>query len=111
MRACVLATVAATLIVEAISDEGLGFSVAGGTGRLRRVSHIRLVSRTDSDALSHPHQADRDLLGPWEAERSEDYVTAAGQLADVEAALDRHAQGAAAPFVILDDGASRIGSP
>lgn len=67
------------------------------------MTRIRLVSRTDADALSKLLQANRDFLAPWEPVRSEDYVTAAGQLADVEAALERHEQGAAAPFVILDE--------
>lgn len=91
-------------MVEAISDNGHEFSITDRSGGLRRVNRIRLVSRTDADALSQLLWANRDFLAPWEPVRSEDYVTAAGQLADVEAALERHEQGSAAPFVILDDG-------
>lgn len=96
-------------MVEAVSDHGLEFSFAGRSGMLRRVNRIRLVSRTDADALSQLLQTHRDFLAPWEPVRSEDYVTAPGQLADIEAALGRHEHGTAAPFVILDDDGSVAG--
>lgn len=67
------------------------------------MNRIRLVSRSDADALAQLLQTNRGFLAPWEPVRGADYATGPGQLADIEAALDRHAHGQAVPFVILDD--------
>lgn len=79
------------------------FSSSGRSESLHRVNRIRLISRSDADALSQLLQVNRDFLAPWEPVRGPDYATTPEQLADIEAALDRHAHGQAVPFVILDD--------
>ena len=51
----------------------------------------------------------RDFHAPWEPVRSEDYLTADGQLAVIAAALARHEEGSALPHVILDDSGAVAG--
>ena len=67
------------------------------------MSRVRLIARTDAEALSRLRQRNRTFLAPWEPARSENYFTADGQRGDIETALDRHDRGEALPLVILDD--------
>ena len=64
----------------------------------------RLISPADATDLAALLTANRDFLQPWEPVRSESYFTAEGQLAGIEDALDRHAQGSTQPHVIVDSG-------
>jgi ribosomal-protein-alanine N-acetyltransferase len=70
---------------------------------------IRLVTPHDGDALTELQQRNREYLAPWEPIRGEDYFTAAGQRAEIGAALARYDRGEVAPFVILDDDGSVAG--
>lgn len=65
----------------------------------------RLITPADAAALAALVRANRAFLAPWEPLRDEDYFTEAGQLADIERALQRHETGNALPCVILDEGA------
>lgn len=82
-------------------DDLMAFSDV--SAKLGRVSRIRLITRSDAEALSGLQLRSRVFLAPWEPARSEDYFTAAGQLADVETALGRYERGEAVPFVVMDD--------
>ncbi|MGO1851050.1 GNAT family N-acetyltransferase [Microbacterium sp.] len=70
---------------------------------------IRLVEPGDAATLARLLQNNRDFLAPWEPLRSSSYVTTAGQLDDIDSALDRHRHGQAMPFVILDDAGAVAG--
>ena len=61
----------------------------------------RLISIHDASALTRLLEENRDFLAPWEPVRDEEYFTLAGQRKTIERALERHAQGAAFPCVIL----------
>jgi [ribosomal protein S5]-alanine N-acetyltransferase len=69
----------------------------------------RLITPGDAPALAGLVRANREFLAPWEPARGEDYFTAAGQRADIEMALMRHAEGTALPWVILDDAGAVAG--
>ncbi len=69
----------------------------------------RLISPADAPALAALMRANREFLAPYEPLRGEDYFTAAGQLADIEVALTRQADGTALPWVILDDSGAIAG--
>ncbi|WP_262286136.1 GNAT family N-acetyltransferase [Micromonospora sp. MA102] len=69
----------------------------------------RLISLEDAPALAELLGANREFLAPWDPVRSEDYFTADGQYAVVEADLQQHAQGSKLPHVILDDSGAVIG--
>lgn len=69
----------------------------------------RLVSVHDAPVLAGLLHANWDLLAAWEPARSESYLTADGQRADVEAALGRHADGTCVPRVILDGAGEVVG--
>lgn len=64
----------------------------------------RLISVADAAELAELLTANRGFLQPWEPVRTESYFTAEGQLAGIEDALDRHAQGSTLPHVIVDSG-------
>lgn len=66
------------------------------------VSVTRLVTPDDAPVLAEVLRVSRDFLAPWEPIRGDDYFTAAGQLAVIRDALERHARGVALPHVILD---------
>ncbi|MHA7278189.1 GNAT family N-acetyltransferase [Arthrobacter sp. MDT2-2] len=69
-------------------------------------SRIRLVESGDDEALAELQVRNRDFLAPWDPVRGDTFFTVAGQRADIEAALARHARGESAPWVVLnDDGA------
>jgi len=66
------------------------------------VSVTRLVTLADAPALAEVLRVSRDFLAPWEPIRGDDYFTVGGQLTVIRDVLERHAQGAALPHVILD---------
>lgn len=66
------------------------------------VSVTRLVTLDDAPALAEVLRVSRDFLAPWEPIRGDDYFTVGGQLTPIRGVLERHAQGAALPHVILD---------
>jgi ribosomal-protein-alanine N-acetyltransferase len=65
---------------------------------------IRLVTLDDAAELARVTRANRSFLAPWEPHRDESFYTVEGQHAVNEDALARHAQGAAHPCVVLDEG-------
>ncbi|MET7397565.1 GNAT family protein [Dactylosporangium sp. NPDC005572] len=69
----------------------------------------RLLAPEDAPALAELLRVNREFLEPWQPVRSEDYFTAAGQLAVIQADLDEYGQGAKLPHVILDDSSLPIG--
>ncbi|MCW3845173.1 GNAT family N-acetyltransferase [Micromonospora yasonensis] len=69
----------------------------------------RLVTAEDAPALAELLRVNREFLAPWEPIRSEDYFTAAGQHAVIQADLQQHEQGSKLPHVILDDAGRVIG--
>ncbi|KXU21449.1 GNAT family N-acetyltransferase [Clavibacter nebraskensis] len=70
---------------------------------------IRLLTLDDAPALSALRLASRPHLAPWDPIRNPDHDTAAGQRADLEAALAQHTQGQGVPLAILDDDGSVAG--
>jgi [ribosomal protein S5]-alanine N-acetyltransferase len=74
-----------------------------------RVTACRLITLGDAPALARLVQVNRAFLTPWEPLRDEDYFTDAGQRADLERALARHAQGNALPCVIVDHTGAVVG--
>ncbi|SCG52120.1 [SSU ribosomal protein S5P]-alanine acetyltransferase [Micromonospora inositola] len=73
------------------------------------VSITRLVTPEDAPALAELLRVNREFLAPWEPVRSEDYFTADGQHAVIQADLQQHEQGSKLPHVILDDSGRVIG--
>ncbi|MFF4888922.1 GNAT family N-acetyltransferase [Micromonospora chersina] len=69
----------------------------------------RLLDAGDAPALADVLRANREFLAPWEPIRSEDYFTADGQHAVIEADLQQYEQGTKLPHVILDDSGRVIG--
>ncbi len=69
----------------------------------------RMITPADAPALAALVRHNREFLAPWEPLRGDDYFTAAGQRADIELALSRHAEGTALPWVILDDAGAVAG--
>ena len=72
--------------------------------------HItRLIAPEDAPALAELLRVNREFLVAWEPIRSEDYFTADGQHAVIQADLQQHEQGSKLPHVILDDSGRVIG--
>lgn len=69
----------------------------------------RLVTLDDAPALSELLIANHDFLAPWEPIRGDHYVTADGQRAVIQSALEQHGQGSTLPLVILDDSGEVVG--
>ncbi|MFF4808544.1 GNAT family N-acetyltransferase [Micromonospora chersina] len=69
----------------------------------------RLLDAEDAPALADVLRANREFLAPWEPIRGEDYFTADGQHAVIEADLQQYEQGTKLPHVILDDSGRVIG--
>ena len=63
----------------------------------------RLIALDDAPILAELLGVNHNFLAPWEPIRGDDYPTVDGQRADIQAALERHEQGAALPHVILGD--------
>jgi len=68
------------------------------------VTLTRLAALDDAPVLAELLRRNRDFLAPWEPVRGEDYFTADGQRAVLQADLAQHAQGSKLPHVILDSG-------
>ena len=64
----------------------------------------RIISAADAPELADLVVENREFMRPFEPPRTESFFTAEGQLAAIEDALDRHAQGATLPHVITDSG-------
>lgn len=69
----------------------------------------RLVTPEDARALAELVRVNREFLAPWRPIRSQDYFTADGQHAVIQADLEQHEQGSKVPHVILDDSSRVIG--
>ncbi|MER7890466.1 GNAT family N-acetyltransferase [Micromonospora sp. NPDC094482] len=69
----------------------------------------RLIASDDAPAVAEVLRVNREFLAPWDPIRSEDYFTADGQHAVIEADLRQHEQGSKLPHVILDDAGRVIG--
>ncbi|MEV4753878.1 GNAT family protein [Micromonospora sp. NPDC049559] len=69
----------------------------------------RLITLEDAPVLAELFRVNREFLAPWEPLRSDDYFTAEGQQAVIEADLKQHEQGSKLPHVILDDSGCVIG--
>jgi ribosomal-protein-alanine N-acetyltransferase len=63
----------------------------------------RLARLEDAPVLAELLHLNRSFLAPWEPLRDDDYYTAQGQRTFLETALERAAQGAMLPHVIVDD--------
>jgi ribosomal-protein-alanine N-acetyltransferase len=68
------------------------------------VTVTRIISAADATELAGLAVANREFMRPFEPVRSPSFFTAEGQLAAIEDALDRHAQGTTLPHVIVDSG-------
>ena len=64
----------------------------------------RLISVADASELASLAVANREFMRPFEPPRTDSFFTPDGQLAAIEDALDRHAQGTTLPHVITDSG-------
>jgi ribosomal-protein-alanine N-acetyltransferase len=73
------------------------------------VNLTRLVTLEDVPLLAELLRVNREFLAPWEPIRGDDYFTADGQRAVIQAVLERHAQGSTLPHVILDESARVVG--
>lgn len=69
----------------------------------------RLITLDDAPILAELLRVNHDFLAPWEPIRGDDYSTVDGQRADIQAALERHAQGSALPHVIVGDYGRLVG--
>lgn len=73
------------------------------------MSSTRLLTVDDASVLAELLRQNRDFLEPWQPTRSEEFFTEAGQRSDIESALERYAQDAVLPHVILDDAGRVVG--
>lgn len=69
----------------------------------------RRITLADAPVLAGLLRVNRDFLAPWDPIRSENYFTADGQQAVIEADLQQYEQGSKLPHVILDDSGHVIG--
>jgi [ribosomal protein S5]-alanine N-acetyltransferase len=68
------------------------------------VTVTRIISAADATELADVVVENREFMRPFEPPRTQSFFTAEGQLAAIEDAMDRHAQGATLPHVITDSG-------
>ncbi len=66
------------------------------------VTHIRLITAGDAEALTEHLCRDRETKARWEPAYSTDYYTLAGQRQRIEWMLGRHRSGESWPGVVLD---------
>src|ERR1700729_1296013 len=66
------------------------------------VTHIRLISLDDAEAITEHLRRDADATARWDPPRSPDYYTLEGQRRRIERLLLRHATGESWPAVVLD---------
>jgi [ribosomal protein S5]-alanine N-acetyltransferase len=74
-----------------------------------RVRRTRLLEAADAVRLADLVQRSRAYLEPWEPVRPETYFTVDGQRDVVAQSLERYAEGAHVPYVILDDERQVVG--
>ncbi|MBI4901189.1 MAG: GNAT family N-acetyltransferase [Actinobacteria bacterium] len=74
-----------------------------------RVRRTRLLEAADAVRLAGLVQRSRAYLAPWEPVRPETYFTLDGQRDVVAQSLERYAEGAHVPHVILDDERQVVG--
>jgi len=72
-------------------------------------SATRLVTLDDVPVLAELLRVNRDFLAPWDPIRDDNYFTADGQRAVVDAALEGRERGSTLPHVILDDTGRLVG--
>lgn len=65
---------------------------------------IRLIAVEDALPLAELLQVNREFLAPWDPVRPEEYFTADGQQRAIEEALERYAEEAIVPYVIVERG-------
>lgn len=70
---------------------------------------IRLVTLDDLAELADLYRNNRDFLAPWEPNRNDDFFSIEGQRSIVKEALERHEQGLAYPYVIVDVSSHIVG--
>jgi ribosomal-protein-alanine N-acetyltransferase len=73
------------------------------------VTRTRLLEAADAEALAAVLVRTRAFLEPWEPVRPDSYFTREGQQRAVTDSLQRYADGAMYPRVILDDAGSVVG--
>jgi ribosomal-protein-alanine N-acetyltransferase len=66
------------------------------------VTHIRLISLDDAEAITEHLRRDAEATARWDPPRSPDYYTLEGQRRRIERLLLRHATGESWPAVVLD---------
>lgn len=69
----------------------------------------RLIRLDDAPRLAQLQSEGRAFFAPWDKDRDDDYFTTAGQVAEIELALERYARDDALPHVILDDDGDVVG--
>ncbi len=69
----------------------------------------RLLTIDDVPAVADLYRANRDFLAPWDPIRPDDFYTVDGQLAVVQGALLRNAEGTAHPRVIVNESGAVAG--
>lgn len=68
----------------------------------RPVTHIRLISTGDAEAITEHIRRDREAKARWEPAYPPDYFTLDGQRRRIERMLARHRDGESWPAVILE---------
>ncbi|AXJ08364.1 GNAT family N-acetyltransferase [Arthrobacter sp. PM3] len=68
------------------------------TARVR----VRVLHRSDAGPLAAAYLRNREHLAPWEPVRAEEFFTAEGQSASIEAKLRLFVAGSDVPWVLLD---------
>lgn len=76
--------------------------MTGKSTRLTGTVRIRVLRRSDAGRLSAAYQRNREHLAPWEPLRAEEFFTAAGQAASIDAKLALFVAGSDVPWVLLD---------
>jgi ribosomal-protein-alanine N-acetyltransferase len=66
------------------------------------VTHIRLISLDDAEAITAHQRRDARAMARWDPPRGPDYYTLEGQRRRIERMLLRHATGESWPAVVLD---------
>lgn len=66
------------------------------------VTHIRLISLDDAEAITAHLRRDAEVTARWDPPRSPDYYTLEGQRRRIERMLLRHATGESWPAVVQD---------
>lgn len=70
---------------------------------------FRPLTLDDAEALAAAYTRNREHLAPWDPARPGSFFTVAGQRADVEARLEREAQGLFASYVVTGPDGDLVG--